>query len=276
MTSIIRKAIGLLYIIGGSFLVAAGLNTLLIPHQLLSGGVSGISMLVGYLTGLNIGWLYFVLNAPLFIWGWFAVGKRFVLLSFLSVTVTTIFLQLLPQVQFNKDPLIASVFGGVLVGIGAGISFRAGGSTGGFDIVGSILTRHSDFPLGLLLFSLNAVVIVLLGITEHNWDLALYSMISIFVSGRMVDTIHIRRIKVTAFIVTTKKDELVERLMRMPRGVTIIKAEGAYTHTEKYMLMTVTNRYELAELQKNIREVDPQAFVNIVETAGVIGLFRRE
>jgi uncharacterized membrane-anchored protein YitT (DUF2179 family) len=276
MTSIIRRAIFLVYIIGGAFLVAAGLNTLLIPHQLLSGGVSGISMLLGYLTGLNIGWLYFVLNAPLFIWGWVAVGKRFVLLSFLSVTVTTIFLQLLPQVQFNKDPLIASVFGGVLVGIGAGISFRAGGSTGGFDIVGSILTRHSDFPLGLLLFSLNAVVIVLLGITEHNWDLALYSMISIFVSGRMVDTIHIRRIKVTAFIVTSRKDELVERLMRMPRGVTVIKAEGAYTHTEKYMLMTVTNRYELAELQKNIREVDPQAFVNIVETAGVMGLFRRE
>ncbi|WP_274363680.1 YitT family protein [Paenibacillus thermotolerans] len=264
------------YIIGGAVLAAAGFNAFLIPHQILSGGVSGISMLIGYVSGWNIGFLYFVLNAPLFIWGWIILGHRFVGLSFLSVTVTTIAMQLIPEIRFNQDPTIASVFGGVLIGIGTGLSFRAGGSTGGFDIVGSIVTRKRDFPLGGFLFALNGFVIVALGLSQNNWDLALYSMLSIFVAGRIIDVIHIRHIKITAFIVTAKKEKMLQHLLSVPRGVTVIKTQGAYTQKENHMLMTVTTKYELAELQKSIREVDPNAFVNVVETVGVMGLFRRD
>ncbi|WP_199622258.1 YitT family protein [Paenibacillus alkalitolerans] len=260
----------------GAVLVASGFNAFLIPHQVLSGGVSGISMLIGYITGLNIGWLYFVLNAPLFIWGWIVLGKRFVGLSFVSVVVTALALQFVPEIRFNQDPILAAVFGGVLVGLGTGLSFRAGGSTGGFDIVGSIVTRRRDFPLGGLLFALNGGVIVALGLSLKDWDLALYSMISLFVTGRIIDVIHVRHIKITAFIVTTNKDQMLQKLLGTHRGVTVIDAQGAYTQSEKYLLMTVTTKYELTELQKKIREADPNAFVNIVETAGVMGLFRRE
>ena len=136
------------------------------------------------------------------------------------------------------------------------------------------MTKHRDFPLGSTLFALNGVVILALGYLD-NWDAALYSMLSIYVSSKLVDTIHIRHFKVTAFIITQETDRLLELLLKRPRGVTIVKTRGAFSDEEKDMLMTVTTRYELADLRKIVREADPKAFVNIVETVGVIGEFRK-
>ncbi|WP_379137298.1 YitT family protein [Paenibacillus sp. sgz500958] len=259
----------------GSALIAAGFNLFLIPHRLLSGGVSGLSMLVGYFTPLNISLLYLVFNIPLLVAGWFQLGRRFIVLSIVSVVATTWLMTLVPVTAVSSDMLLASVFGGVLVGIGSGISFRVGGSSGGFDILGSIITRYRDFPVGNVLVSLNALVILAAGYLDNNWNLALASMVSIYVSGKVVDMIHISHIKVTVFIVTNRTDEMLRELLALQRGVTKIKTEGAYSHVEKDMLMTVTTRYELAELQRIIKKSDPQAFVNIVETVGVMGSFRK-
>lgn len=258
----------------GAIVIAAGFNLFLIPHRLLSGGLSGISMMIGYFTGWNIGLLYFLINLPVLVWGWIVIGRRFVALSIVSVLLTTWFMQIVPVNSLNSDPVIGAVFGGALIGIGSGLSLKIGGSTGGFDIIGSILTRKRDFPLGMLLFALNGVVIMALGLVL-GWDAALRSMLSIFIAGKVVDTIHIRHVKVTAFIVTNRKQEMLAKLLTLPRGVTLIKTEGAYSHLPHDMLMTVTTRYELAELRKIVKETDPKSFVNIVETAEVIGEFRK-
>jgi uncharacterized membrane-anchored protein YitT (DUF2179 family) len=263
-----------LVIMIGSGLVAVGFNLFLIPHQLLSGGASGVAMLIGYYTGWNIGILYFLINFPILIWGWFAIGRRYIILSLFSVFVTTWLMQIIPVQNITIDPILGSVFGGVIIGIGTGYSLKSGGSTGGFDIIGSIVTKSRDFPLGTVIFILNASVVFALGML-NNWNLALYSMLAIYVTGKIVDTIHIRHIKITAFIVTNETKALLERLLTRPRGVTLIKTQGAFSHVEKDMLMTVTTRYELAELRKTIKEVDPKAFVNIVETVEVLGEFRR-
>jgi len=114
-----------------------------------------------------------------------------------------------------------------------------------------------------------------MGYLEGNWDLALASMVSIYITGKVVDLIHISHIKVTLFIITDKTEALLERLLTLPRGVTLMKTQGAFSHKEKDMLMTVTTRYELAELREIIKQTDPAAFVNIVETVGVMGAFRR-
>lgn len=259
----------------GSLLVAAGFNLFLIPHQLLSGGLSGISMLISYLTGGNIAWLYLLLNLPVLLWGWFLLGKRFVLLSLYTVLATSLFLQILPVTQVADDILLAAVFGGIIVGFGSGLAMRGGGSSGGFDVVASIITRRKDLPIGMILFLMNAAVIAMLIFFTRNWDLALYSLVAIFSAGKVVDLIHVRHIKVTAFIVTTKTDELVRKLLLHPRGITIIKIKGAFSASDKDMLMTVRTRYELNELCKEIRSIDPHAFINIVETVGIIGDFSR-
>lgn len=264
-------------IVLGAALIAAGFNLFLVPHQLLSGGVSGLAMLTAYFTPLGISTMYLAYNVPILIAGLFLLGRRFIGLSILSVASTTWFIALIPMPDkmLSSDSLLAAVFGGVLVGIGSGISFRVGGSSGGFDIIGSIVTRYRDFAVGNVLVGLNAIVILAMGYLNGNWDLALASMVSIYISGKVVDLLHISHIKVTLFIVTDKTDEMLERLLTLPRGVTLIKTQGAFSHKEKDMLMTVTTRYELTELREIIKKADPKAFVNIVETVGVMGSFRR-
>ncbi|MCQ4087016.1 YitT family protein [Saccharibacillus sp. JS10] len=259
----------------GALLIAAGFNLFLIPHQLLSGGVSGLSMLTGYFTPLSIGILYFVYNVPMLIAGWFLLGRRFILLSIVSVAAVTALIAIVPERMVANDPILSSVFGGILVGVGAGISFRVGGSSGGFDILGSIVTRYRDFPVGSVLVALNALVILAMGYLQNDWNLALLSMVSIYITGKVVDMIHVSHTKVTLFIISSDTEKLLERLLQIERGVTRIPAEGAFSHAKKDMLMTVTTRYELAELKRIIKEADPNAFVNIVETVGVMGSFRK-
>ncbi|WP_108721982.1 YitT family protein [Paenibacillus ihuae] len=271
----LRQIGNYLAVIFGSAMIACGFNLFLVPHRLLSGGVSGLAMLVGYFTPFNISLMYLLFNVPLLVAGWFQLGRRFIILSILSVVTTTWLMALIPTVTVASDMLLASVFGGVLVGVGAGISFRMGGSSGGFDILGSIITRYRDFPIGSVLVGLNGLVILAAAYFDNNWNLALASMVSIYVSGKVVDLIHVSHIKVTVYIVTTRTDELLQQLLPLQRGVTKIKTEGAYSHVERDMLMTVTTRYELAELRRIIKTSDPQAFVNIVETVGVMGSFRK-
>lgn len=149
------------------------------------------------------------------------------------------------------------------------------GSTGGFDIIGSIVTRYRDFPVGTVLVGMNGLVILAAGYLNDDWNIALASMLSIFVTGKVLDQIYVSHTKITVYIITEHTDKLLERMLTTPRGVSKIKIEGAFSHTEKDMLMTVTTRYELVELKRIIKEVDPSAFVNIVETVGVMGSFRR-
>ncbi|WP_127532497.1 YitT family protein [Paenibacillus kobensis] len=261
--------------VASAVLVAAGFNLMLIPHQLLSGGVSGISMMIGYIFGGNISLFYFVLNVPVLIWGWIELGKRFVLLSILSVVATTLTLQFIPIRPLAGDILLASVFGGIIVGFGSGIALRFGGSSGGFDIIATIISRKRDYPVGMFIFILNGAVIAALALFTRDPDIALYSLLSIYTAGKVVDLIHVRHVKITAFIVTKESDQLVKKLLEVKRGITIIRTRGAFTEHEQDMLMTVTTRYELAELRKTILTLDPKAFVNIVETVGVIGQFHK-
>jgi uncharacterized membrane-anchored protein YitT (DUF2179 family) len=258
-----------------SLLIAIGFNHLLVPLELLSGGVSGISMIIGYATGWRISLLYLALNVPILLWGWFILGRRFVAWSIYSVAAATFFMQTIPVTPLVDDPLLGAVFGGVLFGLGSGLALRYGGSSGGFDIVASIATRHRDLPVGMLLFLLNGLVIIALSLMKAQWSAAFYSMISMFAAGKVVDSVHIRHVKVTVFIITANSGLLLEELLKRPRGVTIITTKGAYSGKERDMLMTVTTRYELAELRRMIRKTDAKAFVNIVETAAVIGEFRR-
>lgn len=272
---VLKRIQEILLILISSVLVAGGLRLFLIPHELLSGGVAGIASIAGYLTDARfISWIYLALNLPILIWGWVAVGKRYILLSLLSVLSTTWLLEVIPLVKVTSDPILGGIFGGVLIAGGIGFSLRAGGSTGGLDILGSIITRKRDVPMGTVLFVMNGVIILVLGFMK-NWDLALYSMLCTFVKGKVVDMIHIRHVKVTCFIITKERQQMLDRLNRLPHGVTVVNAEGGFSGEVNTMLMTVTTRYELAELRKAIRETDPQAFVNVMETVEVLGKFRR-
>lgn len=275
MRSVVRPVREAAIIIFSAFLVATGMQLFLIPHQLLSGGVTGVASIIGYLTDPKyISIIYFVINLPILLWGFITVGKRYIILSMLSVVATTWFMTIIPAVQLTHDPILASIFGGVIIAGGVGFSLRAGGSSGGFDILGSIVTRKRDIPIGNVLFVMDGLVILSLGFFK-SWDSALYAMLCIFVKSRVVDMIYIRHVKLTCFIVTKERDKMLDRLRQLPHGITVVNAEGGYSHEGNTMLMTVTTRYELAELRKTILEVDRSSFVNVLETVEILGRFKR-
>lgn len=261
--------------IAAAFSIAVGFNLFLVPHHFLSGGVSGLSMITSYFTSWDISILYFAFNVPLVIWGWFILGRRFISYSLISVIATSSFISIIPINPVSPEPLLSAVFGGTFVGIGIGISLRVGGSSGGFDIIGSIITKYRDFPIGNISVTLNTIVILSHGLLTGSWELVLYSMVSIFTTGKIMDMIFINHYKVTVYIITNHKDQLLEKLLCLPHGVTVIKTHGAFSNVERDMLMTVTTRYELQDLKRVIKQTDPKAFVNIVETVGILGNFRK-
>lgn len=269
-------------VILSSLFVAISLNFFLINANVYASGFTGAAQLVSSVfkdfLGIHIstGILLLVFNIPVLILGWFKVGKGFTIYSIVSVIFATLFLELLPVISLSDDIILNAVVGGVISGAGVGISLKLGASTGGMDIVAMVLSRLRDKPIGMYFLMLNAVIIIMAGIL-YEPENALYTMLTLYVTTLVIDAIHTRHEKVTAMIITHKADELQYAIhQKMVRGITIIPAKGAYTKEDKNMLYLVITRYELYDLEQIINETDPNAFTNIVQTAGVFGFFRRE
>jgi uncharacterized membrane-anchored protein YitT (DUF2179 family) len=265
----------ILTVIMGSIIVGAAYNLFLIPHHVLSSGLSGIAIMLGILTPLNTGVLNFLLNLPLLIIGILKLGKRFIGLTVISVIVLSVSLYVIPVSAVSTEPILSSLFGGVITGIGIGFIFRASGSSGGFDIIAMLLTKKKDFPLGALISAMNAVVVILSGFV-FNWDAALNTLVAIYATGKVIDTIHTNHIKLTVMIVTKKGDEMKSKLLaNLYRGITLIDGQGAYSGENRKILLTVITRYQLTDVKTLINEIDADAFVNITETTEVMGSFHR-
>ena len=267
----------------GAALNAIALNFFLISANVYASGFTGIAQLIASvaqdffsLEGINTGLILFVLNIPVAILGWFKVGKGFTIYSFISVVFTTLFLQVFPILELSEDIILNAVFGGVIGGVGVGITLKWGASTGGSDIIAMVLSRMKDKPIGSFIMVINSVIIVLAGLL-YDPENALYTLLALYVTTRVIDALHTRHEKVTAMIVTRKAEELQQEIHNtMVRGITILPARGAFTKEDKDMMVLVITRYELYDLERIISEVDPQAFTNVVQTAGVVGSFRRD
>ncbi|HHW39108.1 MAG TPA: YitT family protein [Bacillales bacterium] len=269
-------------VLAGAMLTAVSLNLFLIPANVYSSGFAGIAQLLSSILTqytpitISTGILLFLLNVPVTILGWMKVGKSFTIYSFFSVVATTFFLEIIPVYPLSEDILLNAVFGGVILAVGVGFTLRWGASTGGVDIIAMILSRMKDKPIGTYIFALNAVIIIMAGLL-NGWEKALYTLVTLYVTTRVIDTIHTRHEKVTAMIITNKGEELAKAIHeRLVRGITSIPAKGSYSKEQKEMLIIVITRYELFDLERIIRTVDPNAFTNIVETAGIFGSFRKD
>lgn len=263
-------------IILGSIIVSFAFNLFLIPHGIMSSGISGLSIIFSMLTSINAGIYNFLLNFPLLIIGYLKLGRKFSFYTILSVLTISVTLYIIPVFQLAEDPILSSIFGGAIVGLGIGIIFRSSGSSGGFDIIGMLLARRKDFPMGTLLFAMNSIVILLSGFL-FSWDAALNTLVSIFVLGKVIDKVHTHHVKLTLMIITRKGEEVKQHLLKnVYRGVTVIHSVGGYSNESSNVLITVISRYELTEVKSLIEEIDPEAFVNITETLEVMGLFHRK
>lgn len=272
----------IIVVIIGAFLNAVSLNFFLIAANVYASGFAGAAQLTSSIfrdfLGINIGTGIFLLllNIPVLILGWFKVGKGFTIYSIISVVFSTLFLEFMPVIELSKDIILNAVFGGVIAGAGVGISLKVGASTGGMDIVAMVLSRLNDKPIGTYFLFLNAIIIFLAG-ALYEPENALYTLVALYVTTRVIDALHTSHVKLTAMIITQKADELQQAIhSKFIRGITLLPAQGAYTKTDKKMMYLVLSRYELYDLEKIIHEVDPEAFTNVVQTTAVYGLFRKD
>ena len=269
-------------VIIGSFLLAISLNFFLINANVYASGFSGLAQLLSSILNdffsfqLSTGIILFLLNVPVLILGWFKIGRGFTIYSIVSVVFATLFLEILPIISLSEDIMLNAVAGGVIAGVAVGISLKWGASTGGMDIVAMLLSRLQDKPIGVYFLILNGFIIFVAGIL-YEPENALYTLLALYVTTVVIDAIHTRHEKVTVLIVTDKPEPLQQTIHKqMVRGITIIPAKGAYTQEEKSLLYLVITRYELYDLEKIIYEIDPNAFTNIIQTAGIFGFFRKE
>ncbi|WP_170006698.1 YitT family protein [Bacillus fonticola] len=266
----------------GAFLNALSMNYFLIPADVFASGFTGLAQLLSSVFdqytnfAISTGILLFLLNIPVIILGWKKVGKSFTLYSLISVALTTFFLEIIPVQAQSTDILLNAVFGGVIAAIGVGFTLKWGASTGGMDIIAMVLSRMKDKPVGTYFFALNGLIILSAGLV-FDAEKALYTLVTLYVSTRVIDAIHTRHEKLTAYIITKKSEEMKQAIHgKLVRGITTIPAKGAFTNEQKEMMMIVITRYELYDLEHIIKEVDPSAFTNIVQTTGIFGFFRRE
>lgn len=272
----------IIIVVIGALLNAMSLNFFLIPANVYASGFTGIAQLVSSILGeyapfnISTGILLLLLNIPVTILGWMKVGKSFTLYSFISVVLSSFFLEVLPVKEVSTDILLNAVFGGVIAALGVGLTLKWGASTGGMDIIAMVLSRMNDRPVGTYFFTLNGIIILTAGYI-FGWENALYTLVALYVSTRVIDAIHTRHEKLTAMIITKKSEELKKAIHdKLVRGITLLPAKGAFSGEQKEMLIIVITRYEMYDLERIIKDVDPHAFTNIVQTTGIFGFFRRE
>lgn len=260
-------------------LVSIAMNFFWEPGHIYSSGITGLAQLIGTLTKngpvqLSTALMLFVLNIPLFVLGWRQIGHRFTLFTILAVFCSSVMIKAINPVPLTKDPIICAIFGATINGFGTGLALKNGISTGGLDILGLTIRKHTGKSIGAINLIFNFFIILAAG-AVFGWPYAFYSALSIFINARVMDMVYTKQQKMQVMIVTTKPKSVIDCIQnRMRRGITIVHgAEGAYKHDEKTILFTVISRYEQPELRRAMIESDPAAFVSIADNVHIMGRF---
>ncbi len=262
-------------IILGSALAGAAYPLFLDANHIAPGGLTGVAMILNHFFAfLPIGTTSLLLNVPLFLIGYRSSGPIFVLLSLIATILFSLAIDLLPFQTMTNDPLLASLFGGVLLGIGLGLIQRGGATTGGTDMAARMVHRKFSFiSVGMFLFALDFVVVVAAGFAFGEAEATLYAMINIFVCSKVIDVTMIGLTANKACFIISEQWEAISRriLTEMDRGVTHLKARGAYSMQERPMVLAVISRSELPRLKNIVRDEDESAFVFVTEAHEALG-----
>lgn len=274
-------------IVIGSIILAAGFVFFISPYKIVPGGVYGIAIVIHYMTegvfswapsGLPIGLMGLIMNIPLTIIGIRILGPRFGVKTVVGFVLTSVFMDLITYL-FGEAPLVAgdallsSIFGGVLVGLGLGLIFKSKATSGGSDIVAMILAKYTKMPLGQLMIYVDSVIVLIGLVVFADWKIPLYSWIVIYVTGKTIDIVlQGMSVDKTLFIISDKFVEIRDRIINdLHRGGTYIPGKGMYNGSDKTIIFTVVNRREMALLQEYIHEIDPTAFLTVLEANEILG-----
>ena len=260
-------------IVLGTFLAALSLPLFFLPYDIAPGGISGISTVLASVLPLSVGLISFVLNVPLFLIGWRTVGWRFAVRSFIAMSLMSLFIDLVPVRDISGNVMLASVFGGVLLGVGLGLVVRAGATTGGTDMAAKMIhSRVAFLPIAAILFLIDGLVVAVAALA-FGLQAALWALIALFVSSQAMDSV-IKGFNTAMqfMIISRDAEEIVRRIhTEIDRGCTRLMAEGTYSRLPVGTLLCVVSRTEAPRLKKLVAEVDPQAFVTVCNVHEVLG-----
>ncbi|MGN1401398.1 MAG: YitT family protein [Bacillus sp. (in: firmicutes)] len=257
----------------GALLMAIGLEVFLVPNQVIDGGITGISIILSSMTNVKLGIFIFLLNVPFVYIGYKQIGRTFAYSTMYGITVLSVCTFLLHKVPvFTHDVLLASVFGGIFIGVGIGLVIRYGGSMDGTEILAILVSRNLPFSVGELIMLCNVFILGSAGFI-FGWNSTMYSLIAYFIAFKTIDVV-IQGLEESksAWIISERHLEIGEAILaRLGRGVTYFRGEGAYTGEEKKVIFCVITRLEEAKLKAIIEELDPDAFLAVASISEVRG-----
>lgn len=260
----------------GSALFAAGFQFFLYPNSIIVGGVSGIAMIINYLVGLPVGIMTIVLNIPLFIIAWKHFGGKFIISSLVGMLLSSVLVDVLAVIDYSPtdDMLLACLIGGAIKGLGLGLIYYAGATTGGTDIIAKFVRlRFPYINFGTIVLLTDAVIIIAFAAIFGRVEAAMYAVIAMFVVSKVIDLVlyGIDNSSV-CYIISENSEQLVKDITdKLHRGVTILSGEGAYSHRDKQVLLCVIKRTQIADIRKIIKSIDENAFFIVSDAKNVFG-----
>lgn len=259
----------------GCLLSAVAINSFLVPHHLLSGGVSGIAIILYYLFKFPIGVQILAMNIPLVYAAYRLLGKEYTIKTLYGTALFSFFVDAtgyLANFTVVEDPILSAITGGIVTGIGSGLIFKANGSGGGLDIVSSILKKYYSMNVGAASFSINCIIMLVAAIL-FGIQLAILTLISMFIAANITDNVveGINR-KKTVYIVSYKTDEILKAILKeVGRGATILRGEGAFTRQDKQVIFVVVTLTQIGQIKLLVQESDPNAFMIVQDAVEVMG-----
>ncbi|ATC61630.1 YitT family protein [Lactococcus raffinolactis] len=255
-----------------AFLSAVSVNLFWVPGGIYANGVTGFAQLVVALSGkfhlpmLDLATLVLLINVPLLVIAWFKIDRKFTIFTIIAVFLTSVFMKLIPVMALTNDPVICTVFGGVIHGLGVGITLNSDFSTGGLDIIGILVRKVTTRSIGTIFTAFNLAIEFIAGFV-FGWRYALYSAITVFINGRVVDFVNTKERKVQLLIVTKHANEMLRRIQdNHQSGITVINhAQGGYYHESQDILLLVVTSHELNAISSVVKKVDQLAFMSITK-----------
>ena len=274
--SILQTLIRIAKIITGSVIFGVGIQCFFHPAALLSGGVTGIAMIINYLSGWPVGMMMLAMNLPLFLIALRNYGWRFLAGSILGTVVCSVSIDLLAMTNFHltTEPLLAAIYGGVITGLGLGIVYSTGSTTGGTDVVAKLMkTRFPYVNFGTLVLILDAVVISIFAVIFGQYDHAMYTVVGVYLSAKVIDLVlYGSSPSKLCYIISARSEEIKQDIVNtLERGVTMVSGKGAYSGLEKQILICVVKRQQIVEIKGIVKNIDTSAFVIVTDTRDVFG-----
>lgn len=265
-------------IILGAFIMASGFVLFITPYRIVPGGVYGISIVIHYMLGTPVGLTALCFDIPLTLIGIKVLGPRFGMKTVVGFFSTAVLMDSITYLYgtaplVKDDALLSSIFGGLFIGLGLGLIFKAKATSGGSDIVAMIISKYTKLPLGQLMIIVDSCIVIVGLIAFKDWRIPLYSLIVIFITGKVVDVIlEGMSYDKVLFIISDKSMEIRDKIVKdINRGGTFVHGKGMYEGNDKTIIFTAVTRRELSMLQEFIHEIDPDAFVTVLNSNEILG-----